>query len=236
MTVDTEMLHAFLDGELDDETARQVVAAIARDPALRAELDAQRRLRARLSAHFDPALDEPVPARFQTLLDPQVIDLAATRESRRPRAWTMPMAMAASLVLGLAIGQFVPRGGEFGTADGALVARGPLATALDTQLASAQPANATTRIGVSFARNDGTLCRTFASGGTSGLACREGDVWRLIATAAAGAAQRGDFRQAGSDSPMILQAAQELMAGEPLDDDAERRARDGGWRGSGRRP
>jgi anti-sigma factor RsiW len=237
MAVDSAMLHAFLDGELDDETARQVETALASDPALRAELEAQRRLRARLSAHFDPALDEPVPARFQALLAPKVVDLAAVRENRRSRMWLMPMAMAASLVLGLAIGQFVPRGGgAFGTADGALVARGPLAEALDTQLASAQPGDATTRIGVSFARADGSLCRTFASAGTSGLACREGDDWRMIATAAAGAAQRGDFRQAGSDSPIVLRAAQDLMAGEPLDDAAERRARDSGWRGPGHRP
>jgi hypothetical protein len=233
MIVDSAMLHAFLDGELDAEAARQVEAAIESDPTLRAELEVQRRLRARLSAHFDPALDEPVPERFQALLEPKVVDLAAARESRRPRPWLMPMAMAASLVLGLAIGQFAPRsGGEFGTADGALVARGPLAEALDTQLASAQPGDAATRIGVSFARADGSLCRTFASAGTSGLACREGDDWRMIATAAAGPAQRSDFRQAGSDSPIILRAAQELMAGEPLDEAGERQARDGGWRGS----
>lgn len=231
MAVDLDRLHAYLDGELDAETAREVEAAIAGDAALRGELEAQRRLRDRLSAHFDPALDEPVPERFRALLEPKVVDLAAARESRRARTWLMPMAMAASLVLGLALGQLVPRGGgEFGTADGAIVARGPLAEALDTQLASAQPAEAATRIGVSFARADGTLCRTFASAGTSGLACREGDDWRMVATAAAGAARRGDFRQAGSDSPIVLQAAQELMTGEPLDEAAERRARDAGWR------
>lgn len=228
MAIDTDMLHAYLDGELEPEAARAVEAAVERDPALRAELEAQRRLRERLSAHFDPALDEAVPERFQALLEPRVVDLAAVRERRRP--WLTPMAMAASLVLGLALGQLVPRGGgEFGTADGAIVARGPLAEALDTQLASAQPADAATRIGVSFARADGSLCRTFASAGTSGLACREGDDWRMVATAAAGPAQRGELRQAGSDSPIVLQAAQELMAGEPLDEAAERRARDGGW-------
>lgn len=231
MAVDRETLHAFLDGELDEAAAREVEAAVAADAALRAELEAQRRLRERLNAHFGPALDEPVPERFRALLEPKVVDLAAARASRRSRPWLMPMAMAASLVLGLALGQLVPRGGgEFGTADGAIVARGPLAEALDTQLASAQPADAATRIGVSFARADGTLCRTFASAGTSGLACREGDDWRMVATAAAGPAQRSELRQAGSDSPIILQAAQELMAGEPLDDAAERRARDSGWR------
>ncbi|MGQ0661875.1 MAG: hypothetical protein ACT4N3_13530, partial [Sphingosinicella sp.] len=102
--------------------------------------------------------------------------------------------------------------------------------ALSTQLASAQQADATTRIGVSFARADGSLCRTFASANISGLACREGDDWRMIATAAASASPRGDYRQAGAEAPLILQAAQEMMAGEPLDAADERRARDAGWR------
>ena len=104
MTIDTDMLHAYLDGELEPEAARAVEAAVERDPALRAELEAQRRLRERLSAHFDPALDEAVPERFQALLEPKVVDLAAARERRRPRAWLTPIAMAASLVLGLALG------------------------------------------------------------------------------------------------------------------------------------
>jgi len=51
-------------------------------------------------------------------------------------------------------------------------------------------------------------------------------------TAADASGRRGEFRQAGSGNPLVLQAAQEIMAGEPLDAAAERRARDSGWRGS----
>jgi len=231
MTVDTTMLHAYLDGELDTDAAREVEAAIANDAVLRTECAAQRRLRDRLNAHFDPALDEPVPAPLQALLETKVVDLAAARKRLRPRLWLMPVAMAASLVFGIALGQVLPAGGEFGTSDGALVARGPLAEALDTQLASAQPDDAATRIGVSFARVDGTLCRTFVSSTASGLACQEAGNWRMIATAAASAIPRSDFRRAGTEAPMVLQAAQDMMAGEPFDAAAERRARDAGWRG-----
>ncbi len=85
---------------------------------------------------------------------------------------------------------------------------------------------------MTFASADGRLCRTFDSGRASGLACR--DDGRLAA---------GDdrVRPPGRRSapiarpaadPLVLQAAQELMAGEPLDDAAERRARDSGWRRS----
>ena len=146
------------------------------------------------------------------------------------------MALAASLVLGLALGQFVPRGGAIGTPTARWWRAGPLAEALDTQLASAQAG----RCGDPDRRQLRARRRQpvpdLRQRRTSGLACRESDNWRMIATAAAGAAQRSDFRQAGSDSPIILQAAQELMAGEPLDDAAERSARDSGWRGSARRP
>ena len=35
-------------------------------------------------------------------------------------------------------------------------------------------------------------------------------------TAGGSGAQRGDYRQAGSGNLVVLQAAQEMMAGEPL--------------------
>ena len=50
--------------------------------------------------------------------------------------------------------------------------------------------------------------------------------------AAGAGAPRGGYRQAGG-SPLVAQAAQELMTGEAFDAEAERRARDSGWRGRG---
>ncbi|MGQ0659663.1 anti-sigma factor family protein, partial [Sphingosinicella sp.] len=169
MTVDTALLLAYLDGELDAQEAKRVEDALAASAALRAELEAQRRLRDQLAAHYAPALDEAVPQQLRALLEPKVVDFAAARQRRFTGAWWAPTALAASLVLGIAIGRLLPAGGEFGASDGALVARGALAEALSTQLASAQQADATTRIGVSFARADGSLCRTFASANISGL-------------------------------------------------------------------
>jgi len=49
-------------------------------------------------------------------------------------------------------------------------------------------------------------------------------------TAAGSGRQQSDYRQAGSENLLVQQAAQEMMAGEPYDDAAERRARDSGWR------
>lgn len=230
MALDPSLLMAYLDGELDADETRRVEIALAEDQMLRGELEAQRRLRDRLSAHYRPVAEEAVPARFQALLDADVIDFAAERRRRRP-VWAVGAALAASLVLGLVIGRTLPSAtSDAAMRDGVLVAQGRLAEALDSQLAAAQPAEAETRIGVSFARADGSFCRTFRRAETSGLACRADNDWQLLVTARSGGGTRGEYRQAGADSPAVLQAAQEMMAGEPLDAAAEARARDSGWR------
>lgn len=235
MAVTDDMLMAWLDGELGAAERADVEAALAVDAALRARLEQQRRLRARLAAHYAPVVTEDVPERLRAMLEPKVVDLAQARASRARPLWQSLAAIAATLVLGIAIGTRMP-GGDAGPVvvrGGAMVASGALAEALDTQLAAAQPADATTRIGVSFARANGQWCRTFDSAAVSGLACRDAGDWRMVATAAGAGAERGEYHQAGSAASLVLQAAQDLMAGEPLDADAERRARDSGWRPRG---
>jgi len=230
--IDDEVLMAYADGELDELNRTRVERAIAEDPELRGRLEQQQRLRAILTAHYRPAIEEVVPDRLRGLLETNV---AAFAPPRRPRPmWQDFAALAATLLLGLALGRtlFAPAVGPVGIEDGALVARGPLADALETQLASAQAADASTRIGLTFAASDGRLCRTFDSAPVSGIACRGDRGWQLIMTAAGAGGTRGDYRQAGGNS-LVAQAAQELIAGAAFDADAERRARDSGWRRSG---
>lgn len=232
MAVTDDMLMAWLDGELDAPGRAEVEAALAEDEVLRGRLEQQRRLRNRLAAHYAPVAEEDVPARLRALLETNVVDFGQVR-ARRPRPlWQSLAAIAATLVLGIAIGTSLPGGdaGPVAVRDGAMVATGTLADALDTQLASAPPADAATRIGVSFARTDGRWCRTFETAALSGVACREGGRWQMVAMAAGTGAARGDYRQAGGASPLVMQTAQDMMAGEPLDADAERHARDSGWR------
>lgn len=231
MAIDDDLLMAFADGELDALARARVERALAEDPDLRARLEAQRRLRERLAAHYGPIAEEEAPERLRAMLAPKIVPLAPVRAARRPM-WQTFTALAATLVLGLAIGRTLTAPGPIGVEDGTLVARGALAEALETQLASAQADGAATRIGVSFAGSDGRLCRTFESAAAAGLACRGEAGWQLVMTAAPSGAMRGQYRQAGSGDALVLQAAQEIMAGEPLDAAAERRARDSGWRRS----
>lgn len=231
--IDDETLIAFADGELDEIDRARVEQAVAADPSLRARLERQQRLRARLSAHYAPVAQEEVPARLKAMLETNVVGFAAARERRARPVWQTLTALAATLVLGLAVGRAIEwpgGGGPIGVENGTLVAEGSLAEALDSQLASTQADGAATAIGVTFARADGNVCRTFMRRDLAGLACREPSGWRLVVTTAGSGLGPGEYRQAGSGGALVMQAAQELMAGEAFDAAAERQARDSGWR------
>jgi len=228
--IDDALLMAYADGELDEVGRARVERAIAEDSGLRARLEQQQRLRATLAAHYGPTAEEEVPERLRSMLETNVVRFAP-RPTPLP-LWRGVAALAASLMLGLALGRtlLAPAGGPVGIEHGTMVAEGALADALDVQLASAQPAGAPVRMGLSFAAADGRLCRTFDSAALSGLACRGESGWQLMMTAAGAGGPRGDYRQAASGNPLVAQAAQELMTGEAFDAAGERRARDAGWR------
>jgi len=230
--IDDDILMAFVDGELDEIGRARVERAVAEDPALRARLAQQQKLRATLAAFYGPTAEEAVPERFRAMLDTNIVDFPAAKTRPGRPMWQNFAALAATLLLGLALGRtlVMPAGGPVGIENGTMVAQGPLAAALDTQLASAQAPDAATRIGTSFAAADGRLCRSFDSAAMAGIACRGDQGWQLMMTSAGSGGPHTDYRQAGSTNPLVAQAAQELMAGEAFDAAAERRARDSGWR------
>lgn len=234
-----QMLIAFADGELDEIARRRAAARIAEDPQLAAAVERQKRLKERLSGRYDPILDEEVPERLRALLesDGNVVPFETPARRLRPRLKWLG-AIAATFVAGFFAAQLIPVGTDPSRVEGGrLLAEGRLAEALETQLASSQPADAATRIGVSFAARDGRLCRTFESSDLAGLACRESGGWELVTTARpGGGGGQGEYRQAESGTALVMQASQELMAGEPFDAEAERRARDRGWRSAGEEP
>jgi hypothetical protein len=242
MTIDPETLAAYADGELSAADAAKIEEAIASQPDLAKQVAAHRALRAQLSAHFDPILDAPVPDRLTDLLKPresaEVIDLAAVRRAREeeqpavkaPRMrWAMGGALAASLALGLVVGRVAIPTGPVASENGHLVARGELASALTTQLASAQDGK-DVRILLSFEAKDGRYCRGYEQGATAGIACREGGEWQLVRTqSGVRAKSQGPYAQASSQASEIMTVAQDMAAGNALDQAAERAALKGGW-------
>lgn len=225
MTFNDAILIAYADGELSLVERKRIEQAMATDPALAGRVAAHTALSDRLRDAFAPIAQAPVPDRLTSMLTAKVVRLDRTP---KPRRWLTGLALAASLVLGVGLGTLWNGGARLpvGVRGGTLVAAGPLAHALDTQLAST---SGDMRILVSFRGADG-YCRVFASPATDGIACRSGDAWQLRQTRSGRTAIANDYRQAASADPALMAAAQDMMNGEPLDQAAERGARAAGWR------
>lgn len=220
MTIDDTLLIAYVDGELGLIEARRVEREVAADPTLAARLAAHRALGTHVRNVFAPIAAEPVPDRLSALLATTVVPFAPLRRSAA-RGWAAG-AIAASVALAITLA--VPW--DHAPSDGDL-APGRLGEALDHQLASA---DGEPRLVVSFRNRSGAYCRVFAGRAADGIACREEDGWRLIHTRPGSKGAGATYRQAGSANGALLAEAQEMMAGDPLDADAEAKARQRGWR------
>ena len=237
MAEDRELAAAYVDGELSGAELAAFERSMLEHPAVRAEVEAERALRDRLARHYAPVMDEPVPDRLRAMFAPEgearIIDFASEKAKRRtaPPRWMNFGAIAATLAVGMIAGQMVDlSGGPVSSRDGQLIAKAGLKEALDVQLASAQPTDAKVRIGVTFRDPAGAFCRSFDSADLAGIACRTEGKWQLRQTVAPDRKAPTEYRQAGSANAMVMQAAQSMMAGEPLDANAERKAREAGWR------
>ena len=228
-----EQFFAWLDGELDEREAAEVEARVAASPELTAKADAHRAMAQGLRRGFSPALEGIKPPQFESA---QVVEFGArTGDSHsRRRSFGLPqwVAMAATLVLGLVVGNFV--GGDRGGSpvaidDGRMVAAAALDRSLDTALASA-PVEGSTRIGLTFRNAQGQLCRSFQEGAASGLACRDGEQWRIAGLFQGAEGQSSDYRMAAGQDPRLAELIAQTIAGEPFDKAQEQAARESGWR------
>jgi len=224
-----ERIVAYVDNELGAQDRAGVEAAAAADPAVAERIAAHRALRADLSRLFAGAAGEPVPDRLVAAIGASQApsaEVLAFRPRAAPRPlWTRAAAMAACLVAGIALTLAIDGNkSDIAARHGLMVAQGPLARALSTQLAAdtAGPV----RIALTFRDRTGAVCRTFWTSAMDGLACRDGGNWRIDATARH--EDQGTYRQASS--PLITAAAQDRVAGDVFDAAAEKQARQAGWR------
>lgn len=230
--IDDEQFFAWLDGELGGEEADRVARIVAASPELTARAEQHRLLADRLRGAFYPVMQDSVPPTFQSA---EIIDFgarSATQDQRR-KIFGIPQwaAMAASLALGLVVG------GQFGggvdspiaVQGGQLVAAASLDQALETRLASAAD-ESSSRIGLTFRDTQGRICRSFTTDAASGLACRDGDQWRLRGLFPSGEGQAGDYRMAAGADPRLASLIDEAISGEPFDAAQEKAALERGWR------
>jgi hypothetical protein len=240
MTFDEETIIAYVDGECDAVTARRIEKAMASDSILSDRIAREQALRSRLAAHYDPVAQEPVPDRLTALLTASIesnvdssfagrkADEERKKTTRRGFGIAQWGAMAATLALGIVLGQFGlgQNGGPIAQQDGTLIASGALETVLEKQLASVQNDDSSYRIGLTFRSPSDQICRSFDGESLAGIACKANDQWRLE-TMIPGKAT-SDYRQAASSEINALAAA--MMADAPVDAAGERKLMENGWK------
>lgn len=231
-----ETFFAWLDGELAGAEAADVAALVAADPELSARAAEHRALAGRLRAAFDPITASLVPERIAAPLKRQrVVSLAGWRAKRGERFGGVPQwtAMAATLAIGMFVGTMVAGGNGSAPVearDGAVYAAGSLESALERQLASASSGGGDVRVGLTFRDQSGTICRSFTGESSSGLACRDGDDWRLRGLFAPPEGQSGDYRMAAGQDPNLAGLIDSTIDGDAFDAEQEAKARKRGWR------
>ncbi len=250
MTEEAEdlMLMRLADGDLAEPEAAALRARLKAEPGLAARYALFAETRRASAEAFAPVLAAPVPDRLLAAVraaaeaSPRAIGATPARPTaevlpfRRRAARFVPLALAASVAAllaapaGFLLGQ---RGGAPGLADPLAAAGAVVAAALDRD-----PAGAERREGAQVVRmlathpTPGGACRDFRldapAGAVLGLACREGEGWRLRASVALAG---GDaLRPASGDHPVIAAALERLGAEPPLDEAREAALIRRGWR------
>jgi hypothetical protein len=244
-----EILMAYADGELDEATRRAVEEAMRKDAALARRVAEHKAMRNDVFAAYAPVAEEAVPPRLaRPLRQATVVSLdsvrarreaeqQAARKASRGRHWSWPEwgSMAAMLMVGVMAGHYgmgllpIDSGETVASRDGALVAQGRLATALEQQLGGS---GGPVRIGTSFVAQDGAYCRSFMTAqDLAGLACKQGGAWKVqMALQNQARAQQGEYRQAAADMPpQVQEAIDQRIAGLALDAKAEQEAVQRKW-------
>lgn len=234
MKFSQETLMAYADGELDEQTRREIEAEMAADSQVAREVERHRSMRADVAAAFAGVVDEQVPDRLL-----RAANKSQAAPGQRPWSWPEWTSIAASLVIGVVAGRAIlqPQPAQHDivamAGDGQIVAGGQLAQALSEQLSSEDSSGID--IGLTFRSKTGEYCRTFgtrAGVDVVGFACRDAETWRIEMLSTSKPAQSGgDYRMASAQLPAaIVQAIEDRMQGEPLDADQEAIARRQHWR------
>jgi hypothetical protein len=235
--VEEEKFYAWLDGELAPEEAGRVAAAVAADPELSRLANEHRAMAAGLRSAFATIDEQPVPDRLVGAAQgrgAEIVDLAQARSGRGRRAppiWAQAAALAATLAVGVFTGSLLGSGqpGPITADGGHLVASAGLESALNSHLAGSPQAPGA-QIRLTFRDKAGAICRTFEDQSASGLACRDGQKWRIRSLFQGSEGSATDFRMAGGANPQLMEAVDASIDGEPFDATQERAAMDRGWR------
>lgn len=234
--IDDRQFFAWLDGELSSEEGAAVEREVAANPTLLACANEHRAMQKQLKRAFDEVADASVPKQFTATLRQDSgamhsVAMGQRQRNRTPLASRQWMAMAATLAVGFFMGVLVElrSSTQLKVEEGRIYAASNLASALDTQLASAQPTSSV-HIGLTFRDQTGVICRTFIETRSSGLACRDGNGWQVRGLFPAPEKQSTDYRMAGGMDPNLAGLVDASIVGEPFDAANENATMKKGWK------
>jgi hypothetical protein len=242
-----DILMAYAGGGLDPATRSAIEAAMERDAVLaqrvaayQAQHQAQRQTRRVATPRRGATVVQLAAVRATRAASQQ-----AARKARKMQNWSWLewSAVFVALALGVAAGKYLltdwqPEAQAPASVtwrDGALIAQGRLALALDQAPGGAAGVyGGTVRIASSFVASDGSYCRGFAatSGGQdmAGLACKTGGAWKLPIWMQAPKGGAPGAARGTTELPAAVQAVMEQRSGgQMLDAAGEREAMQKGW-------
>lgn len=237
-TITDDMITAWLDGEVSPNERQAIETAISASPDLGMRVARLSRVDRMLAPAFAETLNARIPQRFEDLLAEPRAAAGISNLWSRLGELLVPRQLAiatASLVFGVAVGGLVLSRASGSaafeaSADGQLVANHEMAMSL----ASAQSGEVgALRIRLSMVDDAGTYCRQFETASAAGLACREGDVWKVDTLTAATRSADADglyVMADGSPDTSIAAALQRRGVREVLDRAQEAAAIAAGWK------
>ena len=242
-----ETLSAYIDGELDEQTADTLTARLAEDGSLMARLEQLRSADAATRRLMESMDDLPIPdAVLNTIDNSRAESNVVTFPSRdRSPFLQMPVALAASvaLVAGFVgselMRNFAPPGLTVET-----LSVGTVATESTLyQLLESAPSGASRNVSdeidagvlLSFQAEDGDYCRQLTlsspSANSHAVACRRDNLWQIEALARSDRSS-GQYQQASGTVPDSVNAAVSALLGdgEILPEDQEKLIISAGWK------
>lgn len=241
-----DVLSAYLDGEADDATAKEIDRALENDAALAARLEAMQTNDGLLRNAFA----ETLAAKPFTLApaEAKVLPFKPRPRARpQPRFSVWGTAVAAVGLFAIVVGGgYFWRGGATMTpfnvaSDGTITASPQLAEAVSRARGGVpeRAGEGTITVALSFVSANGDPCRQFTlvnpSGATAAIACHDGDTWR-VAGLTSHPRSSSEFQTAGGPDQALSSVADKLGFREPMDAAAEGRAIQSGWAPLGPKP
>lgn len=240
-----DILMAYAGGSLDQATRAEIETAMARDAVLAQRVAAYQAQSQRLAQpRMAAPRREATVVQLAAVRATRAASVQAARRARKVQSWSWMewSAVLMALALGAVAGKFLltdwqPEAQAPASVlwrDGALIAQGRLALALDQAPGGASVYGGTVRIASSFIANDGSYCRGFSatSGGQdmAGLACKRGGAWKLsVWMQSTKMAQSGDLK-AGAELPAaVLAVMEQKSSGQLLDAAGEHDAMQKSW-------